>query len=136
MPQGTLTLIWNTRNRFKTRLHAELEAKIDSYYGSDVPRQITYQWQDCFKKSDKLFEPLTKHELESVYVRPVQEYLDTIMSISVISARPESEQSEIRSELLSIIHQHCGCRVETVEMRYITEIFATKRVGIFFRQNE
>ncbi|KAA0150274.1 hypothetical protein FNF27_06720 [Cafeteria roenbergensis] len=106
-PGAPLALYWNIRQAMTARGQfvqalAQLEDLITDAYPHSTPRQQSGEWRVPLDAS-RLFAPLRKTVIPSVWGGSLDTCTDGVMSVSGIASRSEADQAEIRREVRRLL---------------------------------
>lgn len=114
-PGGQLLLIWNKRNRSASPLMGALEVLLDEFYAlADVqgalktPRHNEGAWRDVFNTApaQAAWLPLQSTSVEWPYVGTADQFVDWMLSISVVSQLDAKAKAEVASRTRRILFAH------------------------------
>ena len=118
-PRGQLLLVWNKREREASPLMAALESLLDESYAladastGKTPRHNTGEWQNVFESPEarESWRPLKTKSVCHPYVGTAEQFVDWMMSISVVSQRDAASKAEIACRTRRLLEEHPDARV-------------------------
>jgi len=129
VPGGKLGLIWNAWD-YSTSWVKELneELILPYYWETNTPHESTYEWKKVLDSSGK-FEPAEGDEtlFKSEQAFTFEEFIDRVMSLSVIQVRKESEKEIIKEKTKSILTKHNVLGNNKVILPYKIKIYWCER---------
>ena len=130
VPGGKLGLIWNSWDdsvAWVKEVHEEITLPL--YRETNTPNRRTYEWKKVLDTSGK-FGPLEGNETQFKYEQAFltfDEFLDRIMSHSVIAGKNEGEKELIKDKVKLTMSKHNKLHEDTIILPYRCQIYWCER---------
>lgn len=128
VPGGKLGLIWNERDH-STPWVKELddEVVLPFYKQSNTPKARSGEWEEVLSASDK-FGPIDNDEsFKSEQTFNFDEFVNRIMSISVMAVQSKEEQQITIDRVKLILSKHNKQEKDTLALPYTVKIYWCQR---------
>ena len=125
VPGGKLGLVWNTRDNSVPWLREmDEEVVLPLYKQSNTPYQQSGEWEKALSASGK-FWPISKDESFKIdqTFNSVDEFINRIMSISVVSVQSKEERQRTIDRIKLIWSKHDKQEKDTFTFSYIVQIY-------------
>lgn len=116
---GVLVMVWNTRDRTASPLMTDLERLLDESYvtaavvSGPTPRHNTGEWRAVFStaSAQSSWHPLQESRTLRPYTGSSDQFVDWMLSISVVSLRDADAKADIAARTRALLSAHDEARV-------------------------
>lgn len=124
LPNGSLTLMWNTRDK-SDPIMRQLWELIDTH-GKEIPKYRKRKQTDGLPPT-KLFNEIARRKFPNPHPMTIQQMLTRVSSTSYIAVLPKSKKQSLLKEAEDLLVPHLDGDSALVA-KYLTEVFCYRRM--------